>query len=85
MGDERRISNDAGEYRRPSGFNHTTFTMALSLILFRLEIIERAQQTIAPIIRNPFNWVQITLSVEKLDLFLSQYLGHFILPGLYLN
>ena len=39
MGDERRISNDAGEYRRPSGFNHTTFTMALSLILFRREII----------------------------------------------
>ena len=53
--------------------------------LFRLEIIERAQQTVAPIFRNSFDWVEITLSVEKLDLFLSQYLGHFILPGLYLN
>ena len=39
MGDERRISNNAGEYRRPSGFNHTTFTLALSWILFRREII----------------------------------------------
>ena len=39
MGDERRISNNAGEFRRPFGFNHTTFTLALSLILFRREII----------------------------------------------
>ena len=53
--------------------------------LFRLENIERPQQTVTPIFRNSFDWVEIALSVEKLDLFLSQYLGHFILPVLYLN